>query len=210
MSRLKEDVALAGEPRGTIGDSAAIHDADVKLGALGMADPLGAALWRAKYKGDPRARRQAEALIARRIAQGGRWGLAAAPRPKGLRGRRTSEELEDMPRPLIERLAFRVLGEWLNDRCTACHGRGTVGAWGAVMRCKRCSGSQREPAQHATRARDLGVTREVYHQRWQPVFERMLTRLEEIDHGVTGVLRGQLRTDTVRINAENDDCVDAL
>lgn len=198
---LHEDIARAGEPGSFLGGSAAVRDADVKLGALGLADPLGAALWRAKYKGDPHAARQAEALIARRIATDKRWSLKAAPRPRSMR-RRGPEAVEDCPRPIIERVAFRVLCEWLADRCVVCHGRGTVGEWGAVLKCKHCGGSRREPPQHQVRARDLGVTRDVYHQRWEQVFERLLSRLEEVDNEVQGVLIRQCRAATVAPNAE--------
>jgi hypothetical protein len=203
--RLKEDFSLAGEPLGTIGDGSAVPDADVKLGALGMADPLGAALWRAKYKGDPRARRQAVALIAHRLSTDRRWSLAAVPRARVVRGRRADDPT--LPAGLVERLAFRVLHEWLSDHCTQCHGRGSVGQWGSVMRCRRCGGSRREPVQHTARAKDLGVTREAYHARWETVLDRILAKLEEVDNGVTGVLRGQLRVDTVRPNAEAPDAV---
>ena len=200
MSSIQEDIALAGNPHCTASDSHGVHDADVKLAALGKADPLGAALWRAKYRGDPRAKRQAEALIANRIATDSRWSLQVAHKSRVMR--RRSDPAADIPRPLIERVAFRVLCEWLNDRCTACHGRGTVGQWGAVVHCKRCGGSRREPVQHVERARDLGVTREQYHKHWEPLFDKLLTQIDALDNRVVGVLLGQLKVDTVRPNAE--------
>lgn len=202
MSSIQEDIALAGNPHSTAADGRGVADADIKLAALGKADPLGAALWRAKYRGDPRAKRQAEALIAQRIAQGGRWGLQAAHRSRLMRKR--ADPQADVPQPLIERVAFRVLCEWLNDRCTACHGRGTVGEWGCVVHCKRCGGSRREPVHHAERAKDIGVTREQYHKHWEATFERLLTLIDGLDNRVVGVLLGQLKLDTVRPNAEQE------
>lgn len=200
---LKEAFSRAGEPGSAMFDSAGVRDADALLGALGLADALGAALWRAKYKGDPLAARQAVALMVKRMCTDRRWSLRAAYTRRGatMASRRPED---DVPAPLLQQVAFRVMHEWLADRCTRCRGRGTVGEWGAVMRCRRCGGSRREPPQHAVRAADLGITRDLYHRRWESVFERLLSRLDEFDANVSGVLRGQLSAGTLHPHASTE------
>lgn len=186
MADLRERFATAGSPRSTWG--AQRGDEQSVLGALGMADELGAALWRLKYKGDPRVAKRCVALMAARLdaanAVGRRPGRLR--RPQAAEGR--SEAIVGM-----ERLAFRVIYEWVNDRCTVCHGRGTTGALGHVRACGHCKGSCREPLNHVARARDLGVNMVVYHQAWEWRLGRLLMELDALDEVVRGTVRAEIK-----------------
>jgi len=73
-----------------------------RIGALGLSDPLGAALWRITGDHDARAVKVAIEILAHRLRKAGD-------------GRR-----------LIAKLAEVALWEWLNDKCRKCGGRGFV------------------------------------------------------------------------------------
>lgn len=188
MSDLREHYAIAGGPRNTW--SQGRGDEEALLGAVGLADALGAALWRLKYRGDPRVAKRCIVLMAEQLAGNGRWRRSARARGPGARG---TEKQGVRDAALLERLAFRVIFEWVNDRCTVCHGRGTLGVIGHVRACGHCKGSCREPAQHAARARDLGVPLDVYRGHWEWRFARLLRELEALDEAVRSSVRGELK-----------------
>lgn len=187
MSDLREHFATAGSPRNTWtegrGDEAAV------LGALGMADELGAALWRLKWKGDPRVARRCVTLMASRLGASGRFQRRGVDRRPG----QSHGASKPAPAAQLERLAFRVIFEWVNDRCTVCHGRGTVGQIGHVRPCGHCRGSCREPVDSVARARDLGVSLELYRKTWEWRMGRLLAELEALDEAVRSTVRGELQ-----------------
>lgn len=201
MSDLREDIAVAGNPS-NLWSQGRVRDGDVKLGALGMADALGALLWRLKYRGDAGVTRRVRALMADRLRTDRRWQHALRGRAHGRRGRGANQDAPRLASDVIHRLVFRVLNEWLNERCTTCHGRGSVGIIGAVHMCTGCRGSGRQPAQHAVRWRDLGVTREQYGAHWQNVIESLLTQLAVIDDDVKKTLKSQIAVAIVASNAD--------
>lgn len=186
MNDIREDIACAGNPV-TLWQSR-VPMADVKIGALGLQDELGAMLWRMKYRDDLQHGQRAVLLLAKRMAQHGRWQRAVT-RPSRIYGRSASSSSAPPTDNLLHRLAFRVLWEWVNDRCTACHGRGTLGPFGKTVMCKMCGGSGRMPTQHDVRSRDLGVSMAQYKAVWLPVIDRLLGELSVLDSEVaSGVL----------------------
>lgn len=188
MSDLREHFATAGAPRNQWTERR--QDEQNLLGALGMADPLGAALWRLKYKGDARLARRCVLLLADKLEADGRWARSSRSRGPGARG---TEKRSGRDATLLQRLAFRVIAEWVSDQCTECHGRGTIGALGHVRACPRCKGSCREPAQHVVRARDLGVSMDVYRAHWEWRIGKLLAELESLDEAVRSTLRAELK-----------------
>lgn len=187
MSDLREHFATAGSPRNTWTEGRG--DEQALLGAIGMADALGAALWRLKWKGDPRVARRCVVLMAERLSGSGRFARRGVDRRPG----RLHGASKEAPASLLERLAFRVIFEWVNDRCTVCHGRGSLGRIGHVRACGHCRGSCREPADAVARARDLGVTLEVYRKAWEWRIARLLAELEALDEAVRSTVRGELK-----------------
>lgn len=200
MTDLREDVALAGNPT-NLWTERRVRDGDVKLGALGMADALGALLWRLKYKGDARVTRRCIVLLAERLREDHRWQrtVRGRGRTRGAAGKQEAVQAD-----IIDRLAFRVLMEWVNDRCTTCHGRGSIGSIGSVVLCPACSGSCRQPAKilDPARALDLGVSRSQYLTRWQWVIEALLGQLAQVDEDVKSILKSQLAVATLPPNAD--------
>jgi len=192
MGDLREHFATAGAPRNTW--TGCRGDEQAMLGALGMADALGAGLWRLKYKGDPRVAKRCVVLMAERLKANRRWHRAGRTRGPGGRGAVTTGAVSAS---LLERLAFRVIFEWVNDRCTVCHGRGTVGHIGHVRACGHCKGACREPLQHAARARDMGVSLDVYRAQWEWRIARLLAELEALDEAVRLMVRGEISIKTV-------------
>lgn len=199
MSDLREHFATAGSPRNTWTEGRG--DEQAMLGAIGMADALGGALWRLKWKGDPRVARRCVLLMAERLSGAGRFARRGVDRRPGQRG----AESKAHSASLLERLAFRVIFEWVNDRCTICHGRGTVGDLGHVRACGHCRGSGREPIQAVARARDLGVTLEVYRVHWEWRMARLLAELEALDEAVRSTVRGELKEIDARVLIANSD-----
>lgn len=203
MSDFREDVAVAGNPRNMWSDPA--RDEDIKLGALGLADPLGAALWRLKYKGDARMASRALALMTDRLRANRRWAHQKAGGRTRSPGKRDGGNRSARATDIVDRLSFRVLMEWVNDRCTTCHGRGTVGSFGDTRRCPSCKGSTRQPPQHAARARDLGVDMEQYRKHWESVIDALLVSLEQVDAEVGGVLKHHICCTTLPLNVDSKE-----
>lgn len=196
MADLREDVALAGNPT-NLWSEGRVRDGDVKLGALGKADALGGALWRLKYRGDASVAKRALLLLAARLREDHRWQKSVSGRGAGARGKRGDRDDRGEGADIIDRLAFRVLYEWVNDRCTTCYGRGSLGVLGKVAICGACGGSTKQPPQHATRAKDLGVTLHQYRNRWEWVFERLLVQLEQVDDDVKATLKSEIACTTL-------------
>lgn len=201
MSDLREDVALAGNPT-NLWTERRVRDQDVKLGALGKADALGAALWRLKYKGDARVARRVILLMAAKLDEDHRWTRTVVGH-RGRSGQRSREAVQEMPAaPFLQRLAYRVVFEWVNDRCTTCHGRGSVGTLGTMTLCPACNGGGKQRPQHVARAMDLGVTREQYQRHWEGVIERLLSQLAQIDEDVKHVLKSEISGATLPPSAD--------
>lgn len=200
MTDFREDIAIAGNPH-NLWTERAVRDGDVKLGALGKADPLGAALWRLKYKGDPKMARRAILLMSGRLREDHRWQRTVRGR-SGTRGAGGGAQQPVLAADVMDRLAYRVIFEWVNDRCTTCHGRGSIGRIGEVVLCGSCNGGGKQPPQHTTRALDLGVSRAQYHLRWEWVIERLLNQLAQIDEDVKQVLKCEIAVATLAPNAD--------
>lgn len=201
MADMREDVALAGNPT-NLWTERRVRDQDVKLGALGKADALGSALWRLKYKGDARVARKAIVLMAARLSDDHRWNRALCGRTKARGSRGSAGAAPKVTATVLERLAYRVIFEWVNDRCTTCHGRGSTGVMGSMALCSSCSGSGKQPPQHLTRAADLGVTRDQYHRHWEWVIEHLLGQLAQIDEDVKHVLKSEIAVATLPPSVE--------
>lgn len=179
----REAVALAGQP-GNLWSGRRFSP--MLLGQLGRADALGAALWRLKYRGEASVGTRAVALMAHRLKGENRMARAIQPRSR-LSARGGRDVVFDPG--LLHRLCFRVISEWVNDRCTTCHGRGSLGMLGSITRCTMCKGNGRMPLQHAVRARDIGVTTAQYRAHWEGVFDALLVKLAEVDEETEKLLR---------------------
>jgi hypothetical protein len=135
---LKEQAGIAMNVRGQLSDP--IGDVQVTLGALAFANDLGRLLWRMKYGQDFRLRdsegrtamHRATLLLASSIRVNGKFKRAKftgvdrtsrATMLDRIAGKPVQRETAD----IIERLAHRVLVEWIDDLCPRCDGRGTVG-----------------------------------------------------------------------------------
>lgn len=123
------------------------HESAVdRIAALGLSDPLGAALWRLRVGGDLRALKPAAVLLARRAREGfaENWKIGGAG--------------------VLLRVCRQILNEWLQDNCQACKGRGLVGlARGGVKverkTCQACQGTGylEKPVPRLRRAKKDGV-----------------------------------------------------
>jgi hypothetical protein len=100
--------------------------------ALAFCDTLGTLLWRAKYGGDRRVLPRAVLLLAQVIRSAHRFKRAPDAAGHARHGRHRNDAVsrrgrQHTPADLADALAARALHEWVDDRCTHCHGRGMVG-----------------------------------------------------------------------------------
>jgi len=149
MIDLKEQAGVAMNVRGQLSDP--IADPKVTLGALAFANELGRLLWRMKYGQDVKRAglRRATFLLAKQLRDGRRFDRAkftgvtrAAKQVAALSGRRVERETADV----VQRLAQRVIVEWVADQCACCEGRGVVGRGEEVAEhetvCPSCAGAR--------------------------------------------------------------------
>lgn len=89
-----------------------------RLTALGLSDPLGSALWRAKFCQDIASGRRALLLLTKKV-----------------------EARLRVERSYAERLSLAAFKEWMMDACDKCGGLGTVTEGAHVSTCSKCNGS---------------------------------------------------------------------
>ena len=117
-----------------------------RIGALGLSDPLGAAMWRVVADHDGPSLIAAASLLARRI-------------------RKPGEQLS-----FLTFLCGAVVREHLDDKCQACGGRGYAMVDGRVKdACKVCRGERTRRHSDTERCRQLGIDRASYR-RWEGRF----------------------------------------
>lgn len=115
-----------------------------RLTALGLSDPLGSALFRAKYCNDREAGRRSLHLLTFKAAQ------------------RLQVELD-----YARKLATLALKEFMVDSCEKCQGTGIVTEGAHVMQCAKCNGTGAKQYSDAERAITAGLPVEAWskHQR---------------------------------------------
>ena len=137
---LREQVAYAISKGNLTQNEREETSADL-IGALAMADPLGAALWRVTGNLDPVAFRRARALLREHLANGNDY----------------------TPRPQLDDVAQIAMEEWLACLCHACNGRAfVVNAAGVRSTCPECHGTGRGRSTDAERMRRLRVGNATY------------------------------------------------
>ena len=141
-----------------------------RIGALACSDPLGAALWRVKWAGDPRAFKPALELLVKKVK-----------RPHDARF-------------WVTRLCNVVLREWLDELCGHCDGRGVMvvaGTPAARAACPICSGTGvRRPSEQQRAARmHLPVDK---YPKWEPRFRRVELAIRRADSAVWSQVADQL------------------
>lgn len=132
--------------RGDLKQSPLVETGADRMGALGRADSLGAALWRVIADLDVKALIQAAILLARRVR----------------RGRESWDT--------VQRMTGLVVREWLDSQCSKCGGRGyTVAESLAQHACTLCDGTGRRRHSDAERCRGMNMDRKTYAA-WEPRF----------------------------------------
>ena len=153
--RLASDLAS-----GNLTHSPLIETGADRIGALGLSDRLGAAMWRILAEHDVGATREAIAILSKLLT-------------RGRLGRKRSSTLV--------KLCWVCVQERLADKCRRCHGRGFLIAEGDVRHaCTACEGTRIGRHSDTERARRMGWTKEVYR-KWEPTFadaHRMLADSE--------------------------------
>lgn len=147
-----------------------------RIGALACSDPLGAALWRVKWAGDPRSMKTALALLVKRV-------------------RKPHEA-----RTMVVKLCQTVLQEWLDELCRHCDGRGamvTPGTPVARHSCPVCNGTGVRKPSEQRRAAKLGFQVATYR-RWEARFRRVELAIRRADSAVWGQVAAQLERDGAR------------
>lgn len=89
-----------------------------RLTALGLSDPLGSALWRAKFCQDAGSGRRALLLLTKKV-----------------------EARLHVERSYAQRLCGAAFKEWMLDACDKCCGLGSITEGAHVSRCSKCDGS---------------------------------------------------------------------
>lgn len=129
-----------------------------RVAALASASPLGSSLLRLKYGHDAHAYRPVRVAVVRKLA------------------RRVPSDPS-----ILDRLAARVLLEFVDDQCEHCHGRTWVQRGAARQQCRTCNGTGQRMARDIDRAQALGLAVDVYARHWSKRFERMLDVLRSAD-----------------------------
>lgn len=141
-----------------------------RIGALACADPLGAALWRVKWAGDPKSFKVALFLLVKRV-------------------RRPHEA-----RSVVEKLCATVLREWLEELCRHCMGRGVMVVPGTPIgrhACPVCNGTGVRRPSEQQRAARMRFPVEKYPQ-WERRFRRVELAISRADSSVWATVADQL------------------
>jgi hypothetical protein len=140
-----------------------------RITALGLSDPLGAALFRFKFAADAFAGKRALHLLTHRSAQRLKVELGYA------RG-----------------LAAAALREWLLDTCETCNGTGLVAVVGRHDKCPKCGGSGVRRHTDAERAIAAGVpvgAWDKHQKRFDQVMTCMMASVAESGGKVSALLK---------------------
>lgn len=90
-------------------------------------------------------------------------------------------------------LAAAVIGEIAKcPHCTECEGRGNVKTGDLRQPCKVCSGSGLVAVSDRRRAAALGRDEAAYRRTWRPVYEWMLSRMQEAEQEAAWHMRSAL------------------
>ena len=144
-------------------------DADC-LGALAMADPLGAVLWRLAGSFDAQSFHKAETLLYNEM----------------------DVEHFTVPRQTLLRVCRMAVQEWLAGSCRVCNGRGMiVDADNKRRRCPCCKGSGKWQYPADERMTMLGVCGDKFD-KLIPVLDEAAMILELAEGVVTGQVSFQL------------------
>ncbi|MGL4576329.1 MAG: hypothetical protein ACRCV9_16215 [Burkholderiaceae bacterium] len=173
---LKERIALA-------------NSSDLAISAFAVQSRLGYALWGAKYRHDRAALKLAQVLVCSELASD--VGAFAAINKRAMRtGRKQAPQA--MSESFAGRLVAQALAEWVIDKCTQCHGRGTVGERAALRPCPKCKGSGRAKHTQQMRSAALGVSAEVFDRQWKNVLDQLVTQFYTIDAAVERGVKFQM------------------
>ena len=140
-----------------------------RVAALASASPLGSSLLRLKYGHDAHAYRPVRVAVVRKLA------------------RRVPSDPS-----ILDRLAARVLLEFVDDQCEHCHGRTWVQRGAARQQCRTCNGTGQRMARDIDRAQALGLAVDVYARHWSKRLERMLDVLRSADRQAAARLQVEL------------------
>lgn len=140
-----------------------------RVAALASASPLGSSLLRLKYGHDSHAYRPVRVAVVRKLA------------------RRVPSDPA-----VLDRLAARVLLEFVDDQCVHCHGRTWVQRGAARQQCRTCNGTGQRMARDIDRAQALGLAVDVYARHWSKRLERMLDVLRSADRQAAARLQVEL------------------
>ncbi|WP_322069949.1 hypothetical protein [Paraburkholderia bannensis] len=110
-----------------------------RLTALGMSDPLGSSLLRAKYCRDAKAGRRAVLLLAKKV-----------------------EARLRVDRAYAEKLSLAAFKEWMLDACDSCAGSGSITEGAHISTCTKCHGSGVKRYSDAERAMAAGLPIEAW------------------------------------------------
>ncbi|QNB13448.1 hypothetical protein G5S35_17620 [Paraburkholderia tropica] len=135
---VKDQVVTATQSSNLRWDADFVRAVD-RLTALGMSDPLGSALWRAKYCRDASAGRRAVLLLAKKV-----------------------EARIRVERSYAEKLSIAAFKEWMLDACDKCGGGGTITEGAHVSTCTKCEGSRVKRYSDSERALAAGLPVEVW------------------------------------------------
>lgn len=171
--RLASDLA-----RGNLTHSPIHETAADRIGALGLSDRLGAAMWRVLAEHDASALKSAVFLLAKLVGKGKRAGA----------GRRT----------LLINLCWLVVQERLADKCRRCQGRGFIyNAAGIADACVSCGGTRIGRHSDTERMRLLGWSKETYR-KWEAEFAHAHEKLANAEARVSRQISRQLERGGLR------------
>lgn len=179
MSRIRELIGTAvrsSDLRMTPTEERAID----RVAALAGTNELGGALLRLKYGLDEGSYRQVRSAVARKVAK----RASADP-------------------GILDKLATRVLLEWLDDQCPHCHGRTWMRRGARRMPCRPCGGTGKRVPREIDRAAALGVSVEIYTKRWARHLEHMLDVLRSSDAMAAARLQTELERRMVRASTKS-------
>lgn len=159
MSRIRQHIA--GALHATDLRMSPIEERAIdRIAALASVGNLGSAVLRLRYGHDASAYRQLRPVL-----------VAKAKRRANTPG----------DEAILDRLAHRVLQEWLDDQCEHCNGRTWIQRGARRQPCRTCSATGHRIARDIDRAHALGISVEVYTKHWAARIERMLAVLRSAD-----------------------------
>lgn len=140
-----------------------------RLTALGLSDPLGSALWRAKYCQDVASGRRALFLLTKKV-----------------------EARLRVERSYAQSLSMAALKEWMLDACSQCNGAGTITEAAHVSTCPRCNGSGMRRFMDWERASAAGIPVEAWPKHAKK-FDEVLICLAGASSATAGKVRELLK-----------------